>query len=105
MTDAAAEPVMVPNPYLAALRSHRSSAVSPAAELASALDDARTAIDGGAWFSTTADQFFDELTTQCTRLGQVQERSIEEFDDAIAGQPERVEQGAWQTHWSKLMGP
>lgn len=95
---------MIANPYLAALRSAKSSASGPASDLAKALDTARTAMEGNCWQSTLADQFFSQLATQRTTLQRCRDRALQEFDDAIARQPEMVSDDSWQRYWHNLGG-
>jgi hypothetical protein len=70
------EVVMVPNPYLAALRDKRTESLPPLYELRTALDDAVSAMDQGAWHSTTADGFYAELTGQLTTLTGVRDNVV-----------------------------
>jgi hypothetical protein len=93
---------MYPNPYLAALRSARASAVGPAGSLAKALDAAQRAMEGNCWQSPTADAFYTALAGHRTTLKNCKERALQEFDDAIARQPETVPESSWQRHWHNL---
>lgn len=94
--------VMVPNPYLAALRDNRTDAMEPVRELRTSLDDAVAAMDAGAWFSTTADTFYAELTGRQQRLATVRDEALGEFDDAMAGMPEMVDSESWYVRWRNL---
>ena len=100
MTDQA----KVPNPYLAAIRQNRASSVEPAHTLATALDKAVAAMEGGAWVGGRADAFHAALTGHRTAARNAGPRSLQEFDDAAAGQPEMVDPNSWQVHWHNL-GP
>lgn len=96
--------VKVPNPYLAAIRQNRVSSVDPAHTLATALDKAVTALESGAWVGGRADSFHGALTAHRTTAKNAGPRSLQEFDDAAAGQPEMVDANSWQVHWHNL-GP
>lgn len=94
----------VPNPYLAAIRHNRASSVGPSHVLATALDNAVTAMESGAWIGGTADSFHAVLTSHRTTAKNAGPRALQEFDEAIAGQPELVDANSWQVHWHNL-GP
>jgi len=96
------EPTMLPNPYLAAIRSAKQQAVGPAQSLKDALKDARSKADPNCWQSTVADQFYAELAQQRTVLSRCHTNALDEFDDAINSQPETVPAGAWQFHWHNI---
>lgn len=93
------DPVMLPNPYLEAIRSAKQQAAGPAQQLAEGLKAVDSAFQGNCWQSSTADQFGAELADQRTPLARCHTRSLDEFDHAISGQPEKVPAGAWQFHW------
>lgn len=95
---------MVPNPYLAAIRSAKTSATGPAQELKDGLKSAKTAMENNCWQSPMADAFFSTLAQHERTLSNCRTNALGEFDDAMAGQPERVESTAWQVHWHNL-GP
>jgi hypothetical protein len=101
MTDEDA-PLQIPNPYLAALRSARQSASPSAHALAEGLRSVKSAMEGNCWQSSVADQFFSTLTQQETTLKRCQTNAMDDFDEAIAGQPEKVAENSWQTHWHNL---
>lgn len=94
----------VPNPYLAAIRFNRGLSVEPADTLTSALDKAVTAMESGAWVGGKADAFHAALTGHRTTAKNAGPRSLQEFDDAAADQPESVDVNSWQVHWHNL-GP
>ncbi|HET6166616.1 MAG TPA: hypothetical protein VFE07_07285 [Marmoricola sp.] len=96
--------VKVPNPYLAAIKANRASSVEPSHTLATALDKAVTAMESGAWVGGKADAFHSALTGHRTTARNAGPRSLQEFDDAISGQPEMVDANSWQVHWHNL-GP
>lgn len=96
--------VKVPNPYLATIRANRASSVGPSHTLATALDKAVTAMESGAWIGGTADSFHAVLSSHRSTAKKAGPQSLQEFDDAIAGQPEMVEANSWQVHWHNL-GP
>ncbi|PZU42012.1 MAG: hypothetical protein DI571_12070 [Arsenicicoccus sp.] len=98
------EVTMVPNAYKNALETARTRSMSPADDIKEALDKADRAMSAGCWVSTTADDFGSALSEHKRTLGTVRDKVIEDFDDAIAGQPERVESTAWQTRWQKMAG-
>jgi hypothetical protein len=100
--DEATDPVMLPNPYLAALRSARQQATGPAQSLADGLKAVDSAMQGNCWQSKLADQFYAELSGQRTTLSRCRTRALDEFDEAINGQPEKVPAGAWQFHWHNI---
>lgn len=95
---------MVPNPYLAAIKSARSSATGPADELKDGLKAVKAAMDGNCWQSPLADDFYGALGQHEHTLSSCKTNAMQEFDDAIAGQPEKVEATAWQVHWHNLAG-
>lgn len=92
----------VPNPYLSAIRARRSQSIPLVAELKARLDTVHTALTSGAWVSTQADSFGGELSGHRTTLTSAGDGTLQEYDDAIAGQPEMVPDDAWQTHWRNL---
>ncbi len=98
------EVVMVPNPYLAALRDNRSDALPHTYALRTAFDDAISAMDQGAWFSTEADRFYAELSQRPTELSRVRDNAIGTFDDAMSGMPQMVEADSPYTRWQNLSG-
>ena len=98
------EVTMVPNPYRTALEQARNRSVDPAGDIKEALDKADRAMSSGCWVSTTADDFGAALAEHKRTLGRVRDDAIQDFDDAVAGQPERVESTAWQTRWQKMAG-
>jgi hypothetical protein len=100
--EGADDPVMLPNPYLAAIRAARQQATGPAQQLADGLKAVDGAMQANCWQSTVADQFYAELAEQRTTLSRCQTRALEEFDHAISGQPEKVPAGAWQFHWHNI---
>lgn len=97
------DPVMIPNPYLAAIRSAKADATEPAEQLKEALKSARTAMEGNCWQSPMADRFYGEIDQHEKTLGNCRTNALAEFDEAIAGQPATVESTAWQVHWRNLM--
>jgi uncharacterized protein YukE len=94
----------VPNPYLAAIRSAKGRSADPAQSLRAALDKAETALEAGAWSGGGADAFGGSLDGWRTAARQAATSSLQEFDDAIADQPEMVDPNSWQVHWHNL-GP
>lgn len=101
MTDDDA-PAQIPNPYLAALRSARQSATAPAHSLAEGLRSVKSSMEANCWQSSIADQFFSTLSQQETTLKRCQTNAMDDFDEAITGQPEKVDENAWQVHWHNL---
>ena len=95
---------MVPNPYLAAVRSAKGSATGPAEQLKDGLKTVKSAMDGDCWQSPLADAFYAAIGEHEQTLGRCRTNAMQEFDDAIAGQPEKVEATAWQVHWRNLAG-
>lgn len=96
------KPVMLPNPYLAAIRAAKQQAVGPAQSLKEGLKTVDSAMQANCWQSTIADQFYAELAHQRTVLSQCQTNALDEFDNAINSQPESVPAGAWQFHWHNI---
>jgi hypothetical protein len=96
------EPVMLANPYRAAIQSAKESATGPALSLAEGLKSVDTAMQANCWQSSLADQFYAELSQQRTTLSKCQTNALDEFDDAIRSQPAQVPQGAWQFHWHNI---
>jgi hypothetical protein len=96
------EPMMLANPYLAAIRAAREQAVGPAKGLADGLKSVDTAMQANCWQSRLADQFYAEMSQQRTVLSNCQTNALDEFDDAIRNQPAQVPEGAWQFHWHNL---
>jgi uncharacterized protein YukE len=94
----------VPNPYLAAIRSSKGRSTGPAHTLTTALDKAVSAMEAGAWMGGKADSFAGSLSGWRSTARRAASTSLDEFDDAIAGQPEMVEANSWQVHWHNL-GP
>jgi hypothetical protein len=92
----------VPNPYLAAIRSAKGRSTEPAHTLSTALDKAVTAMEAGAWVGGKADTLAGSLSGWRSTTRHAATSAIEEFDDAIAQQPEMVETNSWQTHWHNL---
>ena len=103
MGDAAdAAAAKVPNPYLAAIRSARGRSAAPADTLDTALDKAVTAMEAGAWIGGQADTLAGSLSGWRQTARHAATTAMDEFDDAIAQQPEMVETNAWQVHWHNL---
>ncbi len=102
-TGDAADP-QVANPYRAAIVAAKQRSADPAEVLGTALDQAVTAMEAGAWIGGTADGFASSLTGWRSTARRAGSAALEEFDDAVAGQPERVEVNSWQVHWRNL-GP
>ncbi len=98
------EPTMIPNPYLSAIRSAKESATGPAQELKEGLKSVKSAMEGNCWQSPMADDFFSAIGQHERTLSNCQTNAMAEFDDAIAGQPEKVESTAWQVRWRNLAG-
>ena len=96
------EAVEVPNPYRAAIVSARDRARPVAADLDDDLRAAMRAMEAGAWVSTLADAFHTDLTGHAAALGRAADGAMSTFDDAVAGQPERVPDHAWQIRWRNL---
>lgn len=96
------EPMVLPNPYLAAIRAAKQQAAGPARDLADGLKAVDSAMQANCWQSTAADQFYAELAEQRTTLSRCHTRAMDEFDQAIAAQPEKVQAGAWQFHWHNI---
>jgi hypothetical protein len=92
---------LVPNRYLEAVRECRSRSVAPAGEIGAALTDVVAAMDASAWISTAADRFYEVLTGQQRALVMAGERSLGEFDEALAGLPEEVPPTSWYCHWDR----
>ncbi|WP_298328882.1 hypothetical protein [Haloactinopolyspora sp.] len=91
-----------PNPYRATIATRRGLSRDDAEQIASELADAVTAMDNSAWVSSTADDFYAELTGHVRTLNDAGEAVMQEFSDAIEGQPKTVEPNAWQTRWRNL---
>jgi hypothetical protein len=102
MGEDADTPAKVPNPYLAAIRSAKGNSAGPAETLRTALEKAGTAMEAGAWSGGGADAFAGSLDGWRTTAKQAATNSLAEFDDAISGQPEMVDENAWQVHWHNL---
>lgn len=96
------EVTMVPNSYRSAISRARTVAEPRAQEIKDVLDKARRAFEGGCWLSSTADDFGDALAEHRRTLTRAQEGSLEEFDDAIAAQPELVESTDWRVNWQRM---
>ncbi|MCW2763062.1 MAG: hypothetical protein JWR85_3263 [Marmoricola sp.] len=94
----------MPNPYLAAIRSAKGRSTGPAHTLSTALDNAVTATEAGAWSGGKAGTFAGSLSGWRSTARRAATTSLDEFDDAIAQQPEMVEASSWQVHWHNL-GP
>ena len=94
----------VPNPYLAAIKSAKERSSEPAESLRTALEKAGTAMENGAWSGGKADSFAGSLSGWKSTAKHAATAAMNEFDDAIAGQPERVDPQSWQVHWHNL-GP
>jgi hypothetical protein len=92
---------LVPNRYLEAVRECRDRSVGPAGEFGSALTRVVAAMDASAWISTAADRFYEVLTGQQRVLVLVGERSLAQFDEALAGLPEEVSRTSWYCHWDR----
>lgn len=92
----------IPNPYLAALRSRRAQARPTVDDLRNDLDAAVTAMESGAWVSSSADDFAVDLAGHRSTLGLAADGVLATYDGAINRQPEEVEPGAWQTRWRNL---
>lgn len=94
--------VMVDNTYKSALEGARSTCLSPAARLESALGVARTAMSSGAWGGPKGEDFSGELDRYRRKLNDAGPDAISAFDSAISAQPERVPSTAWQVRWHQM---
>ncbi|PSK98284.1 hypothetical protein CLV30_12070 [Haloactinopolyspora alba] len=92
----------VQNPYRAAVQGRSGDSYDDLSDFTTELDDAKKAMDKGAWVSSAADDFYTELTEQITALNNAAEGAETEFSETIENQPEKVEPDAWQTHWRNL---
>ncbi|SDU56081.1 hypothetical protein [Jiangella alkaliphila] len=90
----------IPNPYLAALRDARIDADRLAGHMRDHLKDVKTAMDNGAWVSTTADEFYTALGQQNTALDTTADEAVAEVDDAIRGRPEMVPPDSPDGRWT-----
>ncbi|MCW2756496.1 MAG: hypothetical protein JWO46_242 [Nocardioidaceae bacterium] len=98
------EPLQVPNPYRAAIVGAKSGCAPDRQTLRTALDKATAAMQGGAWVGTSGDAFAADLTGWKTDAAKAATDAETEFDEAIAGQPLKVDANSWQVHWHNL-GP
>ncbi|WP_028045498.1 hypothetical protein [Cellulomonas sp. URHE0023] len=92
----------IPNPYLASIEYQRSRAVPTVADLRDDLDAVVAAMDAGAWISSVADAFYTDLVGHRHALGTAADGVVTTYDQAVHGQPDTVEPGAWQTRWRNL---
>ena len=90
----------IPNPYLAALRDARIDADRLAGNMRDELKGVKTAMDNGAWVSTTADEFYTALGQQNTALDTAADEALAEVDDAIRGRPEMVPPDSPDGRWT-----
>ena len=90
----------IPNPYLAALRDARDDADRLAGPMRDELKGVKTAMDNGAWVSTTADEFYTALGQQNTALDTAADEALAEVDDAIRGRPEMVPPDSTDGRWT-----
>jgi hypothetical protein len=95
-------PVMVANPYLAAIKGAKASAEGPAEDLKEGLKSAKAAMNGNCWQSPMADAFYGVIAQHERTLSNCKTNAMDEFDEAIAKQPEKVEANSWQVHWHNL---
>jgi hypothetical protein len=93
---------LVPNPYRAAIRASKQSVVGDIDRLSRLLDDAVSALIGGAWTGGTAPDVLLHLDAIRADAKRTAIGAGDEFDWAIDTQPGEVEAGAWQTHWRNI---
>lgn len=90
---------LVDNPYLAGLREVQATVNPTATLLGTELDSARTAMDQGAWASTTADTFYAELADHVKALGLAADGCLENLAAKILGRPATVDASSRDGRW------
>lgn len=93
--------VLVANPYRAELVAQKAASGSVADRLRQVLDKAITAFEAGAWVGPTggaSDQAYTQLTDDRDQARSTADAVEDEFDYAIAGQPQQVSINSWQVH-------
>ena len=96
------EVVMVNNSYKSALERARSAVVGPSGDLEDALAAAIRAVEAGAWEGPMGEDFAGELRDRRRTLNDAGPEALADLDSAIAAQPDRVPEDAWQVHWHRL---
>ena len=98
------DPVMVRNPYLAALRQAKADVQPSLTSIRAALDDAVRAMEANAWVSDSgkAEAFGNGLADHKRGLGECATGVDAEFDEATRGMPEEVESTSWYVHWRNV---
>lgn len=91
-----------PNQYKQYLQDQRGQARIVASALKHTLKGAVAAQRGGAWDSPTGDAFTTELSGRSGKLRTAGERLLDEFDDKIRAEPEKVDEHDWRANWYQL---
>lgn len=92
---------LIANPYRQAVQRQRELAAPHADTLRDALEKAVSAMDDGAWVSSQADTFYEELTAHVRTLETAAERALDEFDNALDRLPVEVSPDSAYVHWHK----
>lgn len=101
-TAAPVVPPPVPNPYRAALDRALHVVEGEAGTLSQALRAVQSAMDGGAWKSTTADAFAAAAADHRARLVDCGDASVSAVRQARDAQPLQVPADAWQIRWRSV---
>lgn len=90
---------LVANPYLEGLRGVQATVTPTAALLSTELDSARSAMDLGAWTSTTADTFYAELSEHVATLGRASDGCLDNLEAKINGRAAKVDASSRDGRW------
>lgn len=90
-----------PNEYKAYLTGRRAAFAAIAEEVRQTLDKAVVAHRDGAWVSSAGNAFGAELSGRSGSLHTVGDRIVGELTDAIAGEPDTVDENDWRARWSQ----
>lgn len=89
------------NQYKDAVESGRRIAEPRADDIKAGLDKAHDAMAAGAWVGGTSDKFGTALGEQRTKLTTARTNALEEFDEEIRAQPEKVKKSDWRANWGE----
>ncbi len=93
------DPVMVPNPFKAELKARLRDSLAEREALTVGLGKVLRSFESGGWVSPRSDEVYAMFAMMRDYLLRLDEHVVAEYELRIAGQPDEVEQTAWQTRW------